>query len=187
MCSIIEPKFACCLVLSTVHMLISDGYSFYHKITSIPIRFQVSKIEREELKTKASIKANKAKMDVCRVLCKALIQSKRAKNRIMATKAQINSASMQMQVLVPRHVPQLWFLSFAFQTLNPQSELPTPAPTGDDEVRGGLSKEQRTDENYGQPREGCRHFGYHAGAWETLCGLCPGLLITVTHTAVTHC
>ena len=56
-------------------------------------------IEREELKTKASIKANKTKPDVCLVLCKALVQSKKAKNRIMATKAQINSAIMQMQVL----------------------------------------------------------------------------------------
>ena len=36
-------------------------------------------------------------MDVCKVLAKSLVQSKRAKNRIHTSKAQINSVMMEIQ------------------------------------------------------------------------------------------
>ena len=56
-------------------------------------------IEREEQKTKLMIKtaAKKGDVDVCKVLAKGLVQSKKQKNRIYASKAQLNSVVMQMK------------------------------------------------------------------------------------------
>ena len=52
-----------------------------------------------ETKVKRSIKdaAKKNNMDVCKILAKELIQSKKAKNRIYTSKAQLNSVGMQMK------------------------------------------------------------------------------------------
>lgn len=60
---------------------------------------QILSIEREELKVKMSVKeaAKKGNIDVCKVLAKSLVQSKRAKNRIHTSKAQINSVMMEIQ------------------------------------------------------------------------------------------
>eukprot|EP00045_Choanoeca_perplexa_P001469 m.19821 g.19821 ORF g.19821 m.19821 type:complete len:210 (+) comp10963_c0_seq1:94-723(+) len=60
---------------------------------------QITRIEREEAKIKKSIKdaAKAGQVDVAKVLAKSLVESRRAKNRIHTTKAQINSVSMQIQ------------------------------------------------------------------------------------------
>lgn len=41
--------------------------------------------------------AKKGDVDVCKVLAKGLVQSKKQKNRIYASKAQLNSVVMQMK------------------------------------------------------------------------------------------
>ncbi len=63
---------------------------------------QIMAIEREEQKTIAMIKtaAKKNDTDTCKVLAKGLVQSKRQKNRIYASKAQLNSVVMQMKTQV---------------------------------------------------------------------------------------
>lgn len=60
---------------------------------------QVLNIEREEMKIKLSVReaAKKNQIDVCKVLAKSLVQSRKAKNRIHTSKAQINSVMMNMQ------------------------------------------------------------------------------------------
>eukprot|EP00730_Choanoeca_flexa_P003632 TRINITY_DN11461_c0_g1_i1.p2 TRINITY_DN11461_c0_g1~~TRINITY_DN11461_c0_g1_i1.p2 ORF type:complete len:211 (+),score=58.62 TRINITY_DN11461_c0_g1_i1:1997-2629(+) len=60
---------------------------------------QITRIEREEMKIKKSIKdaAKSNQLDSAKVLAKSLVESRRAKNRIHTTKAQINSVSMQIQ------------------------------------------------------------------------------------------
>ena len=56
-------------------------------------------IEREELKVKRSIKeaAKKGQKDVCKILAKEIVNSRKAKTRIHTSKAQLNSVSMQMK------------------------------------------------------------------------------------------
>lgn len=60
---------------------------------------QIHAIEREEQKTILMIKAaaKKNQMDVCKVLAKSMVLSKKQKNRIYSTKAQLNSVEMQMK------------------------------------------------------------------------------------------
>ncbi|XP_011674708.1 charged multivesicular body protein 3 [Strongylocentrotus purpuratus] len=60
---------------------------------------QIRSIEVAEAKVKRSIKdsAKKNHMDVCKILAKELIQSKKAKNRIYTSKAHLNSVGMQMK------------------------------------------------------------------------------------------
>eukprot|EP00043_Microstomoeca_roanoka_P018091 m.191801 g.191801 ORF g.191801 m.191801 type:complete len:214 (-) comp16762_c5_seq3:276-917(-) len=60
---------------------------------------QIMKIEREEQKVKLSLKqaAKKNQIDVAKVLAKSIVSSRKAKNRIHATKAQLNSVIMQMR------------------------------------------------------------------------------------------
>ncbi|XP_072177490.1 charged multivesicular body protein 3-like [Diadema setosum] len=60
---------------------------------------QIRSIETAEMKVKRSIKdaAKKNQMDVCKILAKELIQSKKAKNRIYSSKAHLNSVGMQMK------------------------------------------------------------------------------------------
>lgn len=60
---------------------------------------QIRSIEVAEAKVKRSIKdsAKKNHIDVCKILAKELIQSKKAKNRIYSSKAQLNSVEMQMK------------------------------------------------------------------------------------------
>lgn len=60
---------------------------------------QIRSIEREELKVKRSLKeaAKQGHKDVCRTLAKEIVRSRKAKNRIHTSKAQINSVSMQMK------------------------------------------------------------------------------------------
>lgn len=60
---------------------------------------EVRKIENEEAKIQRDIKAaaKKNDRDVCFILAKELIRSKKAKNRIHAAKSQINSISMIIQ------------------------------------------------------------------------------------------
>jgi hypothetical protein len=43
------------------------------------------------------LQASYLQMDVCKVLAKSLVQSKRAKTRIHTSKAQINSVVMEIQ------------------------------------------------------------------------------------------
>lgn len=60
---------------------------------------QIHAIEREEQKTIQMIKqaAKKNQMDVCKISAQSLARSKKAKSRIYASKAQINSIIMQMK------------------------------------------------------------------------------------------
>uniref|UniRef100_A0A914W1M2 Charged multivesicular body protein 3 n=2 Tax=Plectus sambesii TaxID=2011161 RepID=A0A914W1M2_9BILA len=60
---------------------------------------QVNSIQREELKVKKQIKdaAKKGDKDVCRVLAKGIVQSRKAVNKLHTSKAQINSVCMGMQ------------------------------------------------------------------------------------------
>eukprot|EP01147_Barroeca_monosierra_P004840 gene4840-6873_t len=60
---------------------------------------QVTRIEREEMKVKISLKdaAKKNQIDVAKVLAKSILHSRKAKNRIHAAKAQINSVIMEMR------------------------------------------------------------------------------------------
>lgn len=59
----------------------------------------VSDIQREEEKVKRSIKdaAKKGQKDVCVVLAKEVIQSKRAVTKLHASKAQMNSVVLSMK------------------------------------------------------------------------------------------
>ena len=56
-------------------------------------------IQTEELKVKKSVKdaAKRGQHDVCRILAKELVQSKRAVSKLYASKAQMNSVVMSMQ------------------------------------------------------------------------------------------
>lgn len=59
----------------------------------------ISAIQREQDKVKRSIKdaAKKGQKDVCVVLAKEMIQSKRAVNKLYATKAHMNSVMLGMK------------------------------------------------------------------------------------------
>ena len=56
-------------------------------------------IQTEELKVKKSIKdaAKKGQKDVCKILAKELVQSRKAVSKLYASKAQMNSVVMSMQ------------------------------------------------------------------------------------------
>ena len=60
---------------------------------------EIRKIENEELKIQKDLKAaaKKGDRDVCTILARELIRSKKAKSRIHAAKSQINSISMIIQ------------------------------------------------------------------------------------------
>ncbi|XP_022080628.1 charged multivesicular body protein 3-like [Acanthaster planci] len=60
---------------------------------------QIRSIEREEMKVKRSLKdaAKKGEKDVCKILAKEIVNSRKAVKRIHTSKAQINSVSMQMK------------------------------------------------------------------------------------------
>lgn len=59
----------------------------------------LSDIQREEEKVKRSIKdaAKKGQKDVCVILAKEMIQSKRAVSKLYASKAQMNSVLLSMK------------------------------------------------------------------------------------------
>lgn len=59
----------------------------------------VSDIQREQEKVKRSIKdaAKKGQKDVCVILAKEMIQSKRAITKLYASKAQMNSVLLSMK------------------------------------------------------------------------------------------
>lgn len=61
--------------------------------------FFLTAIKLEEAKVQKSIKeaAKKGDRDVCTILAKEIIQSRRAVNKIYAAKAQLNSVDMQMK------------------------------------------------------------------------------------------
>lgn len=60
---------------------------------------QIRDIQREEEKVKRSIKdaAKKGQKDVCIILAKEMIQSKKAVNKLYASKAQMNSVLLSMK------------------------------------------------------------------------------------------
>nr|XP_054765837.1 charged multivesicular body protein 3-like [Lytechinus pictus] len=60
---------------------------------------QIRTISTAEAKVQRSIKeaAKKNQLDVCKILAKELIQSKKAKNRVYTSKAHLNSVDMQMK------------------------------------------------------------------------------------------
>eukprot|EP00128_Syssomonas_multiformis_P001412 Colp12_sorted_trinity150504_noHs@29865 len=60
---------------------------------------QILSIDREEKKLQVSIKqaAKKGDQDVCKILAKELVHSRKAKSKLYTSKAQINSVSLQMQ------------------------------------------------------------------------------------------
>lgn len=59
----------------------------------------ISAIQNEEAKVKRSIKdaAKKGDKDVCRILAKEMINSRKAVNKMYASKAQLNSVEMGMK------------------------------------------------------------------------------------------
>ena len=59
---------------------------------------QIKGIQREEQKVTRQIKdaAKKGNMDAAKILAKEMVQSHRAVNKLYASKAQLNSVSMQM-------------------------------------------------------------------------------------------
>ena len=61
--------------------------------------FSLSAIQTEEMKVKKSIKdaAKKGQTDVCKILAKEVVQSRKAVGKLYASKAQMNSVLMQMQ------------------------------------------------------------------------------------------
>ena len=61
--------------------------------------FSLSAIQTEETKVKKSIKdaAKKGQTDVCKILAKEVVQSRKAVGKLYASKAQMNSVLMQMQ------------------------------------------------------------------------------------------
>uniref|UniRef100_A0A914C3C2 Charged multivesicular body protein 3 n=1 Tax=Acrobeloides nanus TaxID=290746 RepID=A0A914C3C2_9BILA len=63
------------------------------------IQRQINAIEREEEKVKRQIKdaAKKGDKDVCRILAKSIVQSRKTVSKMHASKAQINSVIMGMQ------------------------------------------------------------------------------------------
>lgn len=63
------------------------------------MKFFLSAIQREQDKVKRSIKdaAKKGQKDVCVVLAKEMIQSKRAVSKLYATKAHMNSVMLGMR------------------------------------------------------------------------------------------
>lgn len=65
----------------------------------IMARSSVSDIQREQEKVKRSIKdaAKKGQKDVCVILAKEMIQSKRAVNKLYASRAQMNSVLLSMK------------------------------------------------------------------------------------------
>jgi len=60
--------------------------------------FSIIAIQREEAKVKLSLKdaAKKNQIDVCKILAKEVVQSRKAVNKLYASKAQINSVMMSM-------------------------------------------------------------------------------------------
>ena len=63
------------------------------------IEREVKKIQRQEAKVELSLKqaAKKGDKDVCKVLAKEIIHSRKAVGKMYASKAHINSIQMQMQ------------------------------------------------------------------------------------------
>ena len=61
--------------------------------------FPIVAIQMEEAKVKRSIKdaAKKGQTDVAKILAKEMVQSRKAVSKLYASKAQLNSVSMQMQ------------------------------------------------------------------------------------------
>lgn len=66
---------------------------------------QVRSIKREEDKIKKSLKeaAKKNDKQVCTILAKEMIHSRKAVNRIYASKAQLSSVQLQMQQQLGRY------------------------------------------------------------------------------------
>ncbi|EDO34240.1 predicted protein, partial [Nematostella vectensis] len=60
---------------------------------------QIRAIQNEEMKVKRSIKdaAKRGDKDVCNILAKEIIQSRKAVNKMYSSKAQLNSVEMQMK------------------------------------------------------------------------------------------
>jgi len=60
---------------------------------------QIRDIERNEAKVKASVKqaAKKGQIDVCKILAKELVQSKKTTAKLHKTNAELNSMSMKMR------------------------------------------------------------------------------------------
>eukprot|EP00126_Sphaerothecum_destruens_P012360 Sdes_comp21198_c0_seq1m19859 len=63
------------------------------------IERQIRGIESEQLKVKKSVKdaAKRGDKDICSILCKELVKSKKTVNKLHASKAQLNSVLMEMQ------------------------------------------------------------------------------------------
>ncbi|KAL4232387.1 Charged multivesicular body protein 3 [Mactra antiquata] len=72
------------------HKLRKEGYV---------LERQIKAIQREEEKTKRQLKdsAKKGERGACSILAKEIVHSRKAVNRLYASKAQLNSVSMQMK------------------------------------------------------------------------------------------
>ena len=79
-------------------------YFFFHLSTAI---------KREEAKVQRSLKeaAKKGDKDVCRVLAKEIVNSRKAVKKLYAAKATMNSVSMQMKNQASKF-NRWWLLNF---------------------------------------------------------------------------
>ena len=61
--------------------------------------FELKAIQREEEKVKRSLKdsAKKGEKESCKILAKEIVRSRKAVNRLYASKAHMNSVQMQMK------------------------------------------------------------------------------------------
>ncbi|KAJ8026041.1 Charged multivesicular body protein 3 [Holothuria leucospilota] len=91
---------------------------------------QIRSIEREEAKVKRSLKdaAKQGHKDVCTTLAKEIVRSRKAKNRIYASKAQINSAGIMEEMVED-----------TFESLEDQDELEDAAQEEVDQVLSELT------------------------------------------------
>ena len=81
--------------------------TFIHKHKhSHSLTLTYTAIQMEEMKVKKSVKdaAKKGHMDVCKILAKELIQSRKAISKLYASKAQMNSVVMSMQHQMGQHL-----------------------------------------------------------------------------------
>lgn len=71
--------------------------------------FLIVAIQMEEGKVKKSIKdaAKKGHTDVAKILAKEMVQSRKAVSKLYASKAQLNSVSMQMQQQLCEYTPTI--------------------------------------------------------------------------------
>ncbi|XP_052009256.1 charged multivesicular body protein 3 [Xyrauchen texanus] len=122
---------------------------------------QIRDIQREEEKVKRSIKdaAKKGQKDVCIILAKEMIQSKKAINKLYASKAQMNSVllSMKNQLSVLRVVGALQKSSEVMKAMQSLVKIPelqaTMRELSKEMMKAGIIEEMLEDTMEGMDDE----------------------------------